>query len=57
MDAGYVKEAASLIESIGRQDEWRPMREALKALREGTPAYLHSVAPEIRKPALELLYQ
>ncbi len=55
--AGYIKEAASLVESMGKQEEWRPLLEALKAIREGTPAYLRSVAPEIREPALELLNQ
>lgn len=34
VDAGYVEEAVSLVESMGRQDEWRPMMEALVAIRE-----------------------
>ena len=34
---------------------WRPLYEALRAAREGTPDYLRTVAPEIRVAAMDIL--
>jgi tetratricopeptide (TPR) repeat protein len=53
--AGKAKEAVQLLDELEISDRWRPLREALAAIAAGTPDYLHSVAPEIRQPAEELM--
>jgi len=47
-------DALRLLESTEAGERWRPLREALAAVVEGTPDYLRQVAPEVRSPALEI---
>ena len=37
------------------KERWRPFYEALKAAQAGTAQYLTRVAPEVRRPALDIL--
>jgi hypothetical protein len=53
--AGHVPEAISLLERTGADQRWRPLYEALRAVRAGTADYLGRVAPEIRTVARKIL--
>ena len=53
--AGFAKEALKLLDDSPLSDRWRPLREALAAVVEGTRFYLRRVAPEIRLPAEKIL--
>jgi hypothetical protein len=56
--AGIAKiagEVLSALDAAGLADRLRPAREALAAAAAGDIEVLHGVAPEIRRPALELL--
>lgn len=55
--AGKAREAGRLLDELALGDRWRPLREALEAIAEGRRSYLERVAPEIRKPAEEILEQ
>jgi hypothetical protein len=48
-------EAVALLDELGLGDRWLPLREALAAADAGTPKYLRRVAPEVRRPAEEIL--
>lgn len=54
---GHAADAVKLLDEIGFEDRWRPLREALRAISEGTDAPLLRAAPEIRQPAEELIKQ
>ena len=54
---GHAAEAVELLDEIGYEDRWRPLREALRAIAVGSDASLLRVAPEIRQPAEELVAQ
>jgi tetratricopeptide (TPR) repeat protein len=53
--SGIAREMLSEIDAAGVADRLRPAREALAAAAEGSIEVLNGVAPEIRRPALELL--
>lgn len=53
--AGYAKEAGELLTETDLAERWRPLREALAAITEGTRSYLRRVAPEVREPAEKIL--
>jgi hypothetical protein len=46
---------ARRLDETGAGEQWRPWREALKALTEDNSPYLKHVALEVRKPAERLL--
>jgi tetratricopeptide (TPR) repeat protein len=52
---GRAKESLDLLEEAQLAEKWRPLREALRAVIEGTPLYLQRVAPEVRDPAERIL--
>lgn len=52
---GHVDEVIAILERTGASETWRPLYEALRAVRERTPDYLRKVAPEVRAAALEIL--
>jgi hypothetical protein len=54
---GHAGDAANLLEEIGYEDRWRPLKEALRAIAAGSDAPLLRVAPEVRQPAEELVAQ
>src|SRR5262249_46776555 len=54
---GHAADAVDLLDEIGYEDRWRPLREALRAIAAGNDAPLLRVAPEIRQPAEELVAQ
>jgi tetratricopeptide (TPR) repeat protein len=54
---GHAADAVKLLDDIGYEDRWRPLREALRAIIVGSDASLLRVAPEIRRPAEELVVQ
>ena len=54
---GHAADAAALLASIGYEDRWRPLREALRAIAAGSDASLLHMAPELRQPAEALLAQ
>lgn len=45
----------TLMDETGSGQYWRPIREALAAAVEGNAEILNGVAPEVRKPSLEIL--
>ena len=53
---GRAREAAQIFEDPDLASRWRPLREALEAAWRGK-AYLRRVAPEVRRPAREILDQ
>jgi tetratricopeptide (TPR) repeat protein len=53
--SGVAREMLHEIDTAGVADRLRPAREALAAAAEGSIEVLNGVAPEIRRPALELL--
>jgi tetratricopeptide (TPR) repeat protein len=54
---GHTVEAVKLLDEIGYEDRWRPLREALRAIAARSDAPLLRVAPEVRQPAEELVAQ
>ncbi len=52
--AGLAGEAAQLLQETGAAERWRPLHAALGSIAEG-PDRLTQVAPEVRRPAEELL--
>jgi hypothetical protein len=52
---GHVDDAIAIPDRTGANERWRPLYEALKAARAGTPDYLRTVAPEVRMVATEIL--
>ena len=55
LQAGHVSALLTQLEQTGLDQRWRPLYEALKAVQAGTAAYLSRVAPEVRRPALDIL--
>ena len=55
MKAGHVNDVIEILERTGANERWRPLYEALRAVREGTPDYLRKVAPEVRVAAMGIL--
>jgi hypothetical protein len=53
--AGQVSEALAVLEQPGTRGRWRPVEEALRAIRAGDERHLLDVAPELREPAREIL--
>lgn len=51
----HLEEALAILERTGASERWRPLYEALRAARDGTPDYLRTVAPEVRMAALTIL--
>ena len=51
----HLEEALAILERTGASERWRPLYEALRAARAGTPDYLRTVAPEVRMAALTIL--
>ena len=49
------KELLNLLDETEAGQRWRPLREALAAAVAKNPDLLLDVAPEVRKPALEIL--
>jgi hypothetical protein len=52
---GRVQDCLELIDRKDWKDAWRPIYEALKAVKEGSGEYLKRVAVEIREPAMVIL--
>jgi Flp pilus assembly protein TadD len=52
---GRLEETIRALEKTGAHERWRPLYEALRALRAGSRDYLNTVAPEVRMAALEIL--
>ena len=55
IQTGHLEEAIAILERTGANDRWLPLYQALRAARAGTPAYLRTVAPEVRTVATEIL--
>ncbi len=55
IETEHLDDAIAILERTGAQDWWRPLYEALRAAKAGTPDRLRTVAPEIRGVALEIL--
>jgi len=53
--AGWVAALLEALEKTGLDERWRPLYEALKAVAAGSAQYLTRVAPEVRRPALDIL--
>jgi len=53
--AGHLDEVIAILARTGASDRWRPLYEALQAVRAGTPDYLRKVAPEVRTVATRIL--
>jgi Flp pilus assembly protein TadD len=53
--SGYTRESIELLAELDLAERWRPLREALAAIAEGTRDYLRRVAPEVRDPAEKIL--
>ncbi|HWK02154.1 MAG TPA: tetratricopeptide repeat protein [Puia sp.] len=53
---GYGKHLLALFEEHGRDRQFRPFYEGLKALEMGSESYLLNVAEEIREPAKEIYH-
>jgi Flp pilus assembly protein TadD len=54
---GHAADAVRLLDELGIGERWRPLREALAAIAAGSKLPLRRIAPEVRKPAEELLEQ
>lgn len=55
--SGGAADAVRLLDDLSLTDRFRPLREALAAIAAGSKLPLRRVAPEIRRPAEELLAQ
>ncbi len=53
--AGHAEDLINLLEQTGANERWRPLYEALRAVRAGSAHYLRRVAPEIRSVAEPIL--
>ena len=53
--AGHAEDLINLLEQTGANERWRPLYEALRAIRAGSAHYLRRVAPEIRSVAEPIL--
>src|SRR5262245_5011761 len=53
--SGHADEAAALLDETEYGERWRPLREALRAIAEDDSSHLLRVAPEIRRPAEEIV--
>ena len=52
---GHVDETLGILERNGAHERWRPLYEALRAVKAGSPDYLRRVAPEVSLPARRIL--
>lgn len=52
---GHAAEGRDLLDELGFADRWRPIREAMATVAEGTWRYLFTLAPEVRAPTKILL--
>lgn len=52
---GFAAEAGALLDETGVGERWLPLREALRVLEEGNRDSLLRLAPEVRRPAEEVL--
>lgn len=57
VQAGKARESVSILEELGADERWRPLREALEAVARRSEGYLRRVAPEVRKPARAIYKQ
>lgn len=55
VSAGRVAEALAVLEEHDAQEHWRPVVEALRSVLAVAPDRLIELAPEIRRPAVEVL--
>jgi len=55
VEAGRVEDVLLLLERTGADQRWRPLYEALQAVKAGTPEYLRRVAAEVRSTAEDIL--
>lgn len=53
--SGHADEAVALLDETEYGERWRPLREALQAIAEDDSSHLLRVAPEIRRPAEEIV--
>jgi len=53
--SGHAVEAVALLDETEYGERWRPLREALQAIAEDDSSHLLRVAPEIRRPAEEIV--
>jgi tetratricopeptide (TPR) repeat protein len=53
--SGNSDEAAALLDETEYGERWRPLREALQAIAEDDSSHLLRLAPEIRRPAEEIV--
>jgi len=54
IENGFAKELLKLFRKHKTDESLRPLAEAIKAIESGSDEYLLTVAPEVRKPALEI---
>lgn len=52
---GHVEEAITILERTGANERWRPVYEALRAVRAGSSDFLYNIAPEVSVPARAIL--
>jgi tetratricopeptide (TPR) repeat protein len=55
LKTGHLGDVIVILERTAADDRWRPVYEALRAARAGTPDYLRTVAPEVRMAATKIL--
>jgi hypothetical protein len=55
LEAGHLDDLLAILEATSAKDLWRPLYEALCAVRAGSAQYLRRVAPEIRPVAQAIL--
>jgi len=55
LKTGHLDGVIVILERTGAAERWRPLYEALRAARAGTPDYLRTVAPEVRITATDIL--
>jgi hypothetical protein len=53
--SGHAAEGRDLLDESGLGERWRPVREAMAAVAEGTWRYLLTLAAEVREPTRILL--
>ncbi len=52
---GYTAQALDLLKDAGLREAWRPLWEALVAIKAGNKLSLRRLAPEVRRPAEEMI--
>jgi Flp pilus assembly protein TadD len=52
---GHLADVLKIFEKTGAHERWRPLYEALQAVKAGSRDYLRRIAPEVREPALTIL--